>query len=1665
MKPIRHLSLLGIVVAFSQPLSAQWTWTGASGPSWANLSNWSPGTLPDPGANITIADTTPQNIGNLSPDDRTVGSITVGTTGTRTSAFMLNTTTANTLNINGGIIANGSFTGIGARFRGNYKITANQTVQVGGEAGSHSTDRGIVIQCVTDGTSMATPAVTGTLVLDANLNKSGTGQLLLVATSVSGAGDININEGAIKFNAGAWGPLTASGAGKIAVNNSATLIFSRNSGTFNITRPIQLNNTGKIETGTGTTGLTTLSEIASDIEFTGANTITNAVNSASGSVPYRFTGVMSGTGTLTKNGGSALTLAGTSANTLSGQITVAAGELSLDKTGVGAVGGNILVTGGTLRINQPHQIADTSGLTLTGGNIAITSNRPETIASLTISSTATSSLSGLNVTGATAISSNAIQELNSGQVFTTHSLSLSNNAAIRPVGNATVPVTTDINVGAGGLTMNTGRIIFGNNGNASAINLNLAGDLVSTGASLFSATNNSGLRVIDLQGGSRSFAINDGTLEIRHATIAAGNGPSVQNGTLVKSGAGTLVLSRSQSTADFSLTEGPVEIKSAVAAGNVTLSGGSLLMDVGGASPAKLTTGDFTSTGGTIELAADNGIVEAGTIELVRYGGTLTGAPVINIPAVLTASRMEPVVDFGTGTDSSITITSTAVPLALTWHGAAAGGLWDNNNTANFNGGAEKFYALDSVTFNDSAANSNAVLDSEVIPADVLFSHGDTIPTYTLSGTGAIGGPAKLTKTGAGTTILATDNSYTGVTDILGGVLQVGNGGASGSLGSGAVLVDSDTTLAFSRSGSAVVGNTISGTGTILANGPGTVAFTANSASFTGDIIVNGGTLQFGDGGSTGSLGGSLIEVASGATFAVKRAGMPTITNSLIGAGALTIDGGDPILNGFNTHSGGVSVINGGTLRMPNDWVLGDFPMDLVTDAVRLNHGGLKNQNSDTVTDYYRGVTITGEAYFTADFSKSLTIGGPITGTGDIFINYDSGRVIFTDTTSDWQGVLTLGAAKPGFFGTTGGILEIDTINNGGVAGPLGIASADPANLVFNGGRLIYTGIDASTDRGFTLQNAGTVEVVAGTLTMSGVATGLGSFTKAGVGTLVLTNGSNDFIGEKIIAGGSLVMASTTALGDTGTFARFTGSTGILDLATDTGIAPYPLTIAAGNSGTILSNVATPGPGINHTFGNFELSNVVLNVAVGANVIGGDPRVTIPNLNLSAGAGGTLGLAPTTANLTVGTATIGSGNFAKTLALRGTETSVDNHVTGTISDGLNVLTLRKEGDSIWTISGDNTFTGNVVVDDGILVAAHSNALGDSNKVITVAGDANGGRIPELRFIGGISPTLAEIQTSGAGVGSATGVLHNISGDNTLTITSQVTLRTGVAGSTFHSDAGTFTINTPLVTANATNRFLTLAGPGNGVINGVIANGSTSNLPVTKNGTGTWALNGAHTYTGVTTVNEGTLSLGQAALSDVAAVVIGENGKLHLNFAGSDRVGSLTINGDTKPDGLYDSTTDPGFITGTGSIRVGPEPSGYGTWASGFPFDAGVNDGPNDDPDGDGIGNLLEYALGGVPVGAGASDTSILPDQSLTATDLVLTFHRSDSSETDVTLKVQWSGDMDTWTDFATIGPASSLPQVAVTEDSPTVDLDTVVVTIPRSLAPDGKLFARVQAVK
>ncbi len=246
-------------------------------------------------------------------------------------------------------------------------------------------------------------------------------------------------------------------------------------------------------------------------------------------------------------------------------------------------------------------------------------------------------------------------------------------------------------------------------------------------------------------------------------------------------------------------------------------------------------------------------------------------------------------------------------------------------------------------------------------------------------------------------------------------------------------------------------------------------------------------------------------------------------------------------------------------------------------------------------------------------------------------------------------------------------------------------------------------------------------------------------------------------------------------------------------------------------------------------------------------------------------------------------------------------------------------------------------------------------------------------------------------------------------------------------------------------------------------------GSTTDS-LTKNGLGTLTLAGINTYSGDTTVIAGTLSLGQVNTSnELSAVSIASSAFLNLGFGGIDTVDKLFINGIQQPAGDYTSAHASGRFTGGGTLRVstGPAAGGFASWIDDFGLAVADQD-PTDDPDNDGMDNLLEFALNGNP---SVSDPSIMPDLVVTLTAFEFTYQRRDDSVApETTQTFQWGTTLATRPGSAVI-PAISGPvgaaTVTVSQGVPdNAVTDTVKVSIPKTAAGGaGKLFGRLQVVK
>ena len=129
------------------------------------------------------------------------------------------------------------------------------------------------------------------------------------------------------------------------------------------------------------------------------------------------------------------------------------------------------------------------------------------------------------------------------------------------------------------------------------------------------------------------------------------------------------------------------------------------------------------------------------------------------------------------------------------------------------------------------AVNAGGASKSIIVNNDEIEFSG------AISGTGA---GTFLTKNGPGKLIFSGDNTYSQITVITQGILQIGNGGTTGSLGSSAVT--NNASLVINRTDTTIA-NVISGTGSLTQSGSGfTILSGANT--YTGDTIVTDGTLS-----------------------------------------------------------------------------------------------------------------------------------------------------------------------------------------------------------------------------------------------------------------------------------------------------------------------------------------------------------------------------------------------------------------------------------------------------------------------------------------------------------------------------------------------------------------------------------------------------------------------------------------------------------------------------------------------------------------------------------------------------------------------------------------------------------------------------------------------------
>ncbi|OBX07806.1 hypothetical protein QV08_06610 [Gallibacterium salpingitidis] len=276
-------------------------------------------------------------------------------------------------------------------------------------------------------------------------------------------------------------------------------------------------------------------------------------------------------------------------------------------------------------------------------------------------------------------------------------------------------------------------------------------------------------------------------------------------------------------------------------------------------------------------------------------------------------------------------------------------------------------------------------------------------------------------------------------------------------------------------------------TGAMNKTGTGTLVLTANNSGFAGTTAINAGTLQAGDGGTTGTFGAGNITIANGATAAVNRSDDYTLTQQITGAGTLKQDGAGKLTLNNAANSVGDTVVNNGTLEVAANLASTNVHINngklAVNDGVTLNSTtvdvGDGNGNANTaVLDNKGTVTATDinvKSDGKLDTTGTLTVDNALTVNGGK-VNVNGGTTEAATTDIEDGAVAVENGAK----------LDSDTIKVGD-----GTGNAESASLTNKGtvdGNNITVAKDGKLDNQGTLGDANkpAITVDGGTLASSG---------------------------------------------------------------------------------------------------------------------------------------------------------------------------------------------------------------------------------------------------------------------------------------------------------------------------------------------------------------------------------------------------------------------------------------------------------------------------------------------------------------------------------------------------------------------------------------------------
>ncbi|MBJ5513141.1 fibronectin-binding autotransporter adhesin ShdA [Salmonella enterica subsp. enterica serovar Derby] len=790
----------------------------------------------------------------------------------------------------------------------------------------------------------------------------------------------------------------------------------------------------------------------------------------------------------------------------------------------------------------------------------------------------------------------------------------------------------------------------------------------------------------------------------------------------------------------------------------------------------------------------------------------------------------------------------------------------------------------------------DTVIDGGILAAKDAASLGTGDVTIAESATLALSqgtldnnvtGEGQIVKSGSDELIVTGDNNYSGGTTISGGTLTADH---ADSLGSGDI--DNSGVL---KVGEGELKNTLSGTGSLVKIGTGELTLNGDN-DYSGGTTISDGTLIA---ASVNALGSGDIDNSG-----VLKVGEGELKNTLSGSGSLVKTGtGELTLSGDNNTYSGDTTIADGTLIAANVNALGSGNIDNSSTLMLDANGAFKLANitthSGATTALAAGSTLyasqltqengstlsidlgaaTDDAMITAD---SVTLGGTlnISGIGNVTDSWTPEAYTYTlidsdsAITSDFDDLTIAGMNREDvdFLTIDGKVDETDNTNYDLTASLSWYADRDNATTDAHG-----TFTLSDPDGSFNV--AATLTDVDDTLDPGSRWDGK-SLTKEGAGTLILS-GDNDYSGGTTINEGTLVAASTTALGTglvdnnatlvldvdgevsaVGGITTHSGATTQLALGTSLDLGDSALIqqdgstlnvelnsdsvqpLITGGSATlggdlVVSDASLQARASDAEFQSFKLMDMDSDISgdftsLTMNLIDKPDYLTVTGTINPADASEYLLTEGLSWNATATSATPAHGTFTLSAGDSFEVTSVLGDKTGNGDwDG---KSLTKLGAGKLTLSGANTYTGDTNVQEGTLWLSGDGSIGEmgSQQAVNVASGAT---------FGGSNGTTVNGKVTNEGTlvfgdSEETGAIFTLNGDliNMGTMTSGSSSST--PGNTLYVDGnytgngGSLYLNTVLGDDDSATDKLVITGDASGTtdlyINGIGDGAQTTN---------------------------------------------------------------------------------------------------------------------------------------------------------------------------------------------------------------------------------------------